>query len=109
MKYRVIKEVKSRKTPSMYEVVTKSVPLNTEFFSDMKQTFSERIPVGGAVVAIVWVLMPDKYWIPMVYKGEVFLSETIEVPTIPPETIIKRILEIDTITGKIRIDGGEWQ
>lgn len=109
MNYKVILGVKARKSPSMYETISKSISTGTEFVSEIKQTLTEKIPlVGGVNYSITWIQMPDGYWIPSEYKGVRYVEEiSIVVP--PVDTIIKRILEIDTATGKIRIDGGAWQ
>jgi hypothetical protein len=110
MNYKVILGVKARKSPSMYETISKSVATGAEFVSEIKQTLTEKIPlVGGVNYSITWIQMPDGYWIPSEYKGVRYVQEVSIVVPPPVDTIIKRILEIDTATGKIRIDGGAWQ
>ena len=114
MKYKVILPVKARLTPSMYQVTSKTVNAGTEFNSDMRQIITERIPlVGGVRYNISWLQMPDAYWIPMSYKGVEYVSEStvVEPPVVvdPIGEIITRKLEIDTTTGKVRIDGGAWE
>ncbi len=87
-KYKILEPVKARKTPSMYQVVSKNVTAGTEFESDMEQVISERIPlVGGTVYNINWVKLPDGYWIPSEYKGINYVKEVsvVEVITESPK------------------------
>lgn len=114
MKYKVVIPVKARLTPSMYQVISKTVNAGTEFNSDMRQIITERIPlVGGVTYDITWLQMPDAYWIPMVYKGVEYVSEStvVEPPVVvdPTGEIITRKLEINTATGEVSIDGGAWE
>ncbi len=83
--YKVMVAVKSRATPSMYQSMTKSVAVGTTFESDVKQGVSERIPIGGSLMTITWVKMPDDFWVPMVYNGMEYVKEmNIVNPPVPP-------------------------
>ena len=68
--YLVVKPVKPRKTPSMFEEATKpNLPVGTVFHSTTTQVVTERIPrVAGTDYTITWVQMPDGYWVPKFYK-----------------------------------------
>lgn len=70
--YEVVKSVKPRKTPSMFETNTKpNLPVGTLFQSEVTQAVTETIPaVNGKEYTIVWVQMPDLYWVPKFYKSE---------------------------------------
>ncbi|MFZ5881055.1 MAG: phosphodiester glycosidase family protein [Chloroflexota bacterium] len=70
--YMVVKPVKPRRTPSMYETDTKlNLPVGTTFESDVTQVVTEVIPeVNGTEYTIAWVQMPDGYWVPKFYKFE---------------------------------------
>jgi hypothetical protein len=85
--FKVVESVKSRLTPSMYQVNSKNILAGTTFDSDVKQGVSERIPIGGTMMTITWVQMPDKYWIPMIYNGVEYVKEvTVAIPpvVVPP-------------------------
>jgi GH25 family lysozyme M1 (1,4-beta-N-acetylmuramidase)/exopolysaccharide biosynthesis protein len=85
MKYKVIKSVKARLTPSMYQVLSKTISEGYEFVSEEKIMVSEKIPlIGGIVHNMLWIKMTDGYWIPFDYKGETFLKEISSV-VIPVE------------------------
>ena len=70
--YEVVKPVKPRKTPSMFETATKpNLSVGTLFQSEVMQGVTETIPaVNGKECTIVWVQMPDGYWVPKFYKSE---------------------------------------
>jgi len=70
--YEVVKPVKPRKNPSMFETDAKpNLPVGTLFQSETTQTVTETIPaVNGKEYTITWVQMPDQYWVPKFYKSE---------------------------------------
>lgn len=76
--YIVVKSVKPRLNPSMYEVDAKpNLPVGTVFNSTITQVVKEKIPaVAGTEYTITWVQMPDEYWVPKFYKVEYIKSNT---------------------------------
>jgi hypothetical protein len=68
----VVKPVKPRLTPSMYETITKpNLPVGAEFHSETTRAVNETIPaVNGTEYTITWIQMPDGYWVPKYYKTE---------------------------------------
>jgi hypothetical protein len=70
--YIVVKPVRPRRNPSMFEVDAKpNLPMGTVFHSDVTRVVQERIPAGtGIDFTITWVQMPDGYWVPKFYKVE---------------------------------------
>ena len=75
--YIVVKPVKPRLTPSMYEENTNpNLPVDTVFQSKTTRVVSEKIPAeNGTEYTIIWVQMPDGYWVPKFYKVE-YLKDT---------------------------------
>jgi hypothetical protein len=70
--YVVVRPVKPRSTPSMYQIITKpNLPVGTVFSSTTTQVVTETIPpVIGKKYTVTWVQMPDGYWVPMFYRKE---------------------------------------
>lgn len=70
--YIVVKPVRPRLTPSMFEVDAKpNLSVDTTFHSETTQVVKEKIPAGtGMEFTITWVQMPDGYWVPKFYKVE---------------------------------------
>jgi hypothetical protein len=77
---KVIVPVKSRKTPSMFEVITKgNHAVGHEFTSSATETHEETIE--GKKHLITWRQNDeDKFWYPMVYKGVAYLVEVGDEP-----------------------------
>ncbi|MBM3126943.1 MAG: hypothetical protein FJZ87_18050 [Chloroflexi bacterium] len=77
--YIVVKPVKPRQTPSMYQIITKpNLPVGTIFNSGVTQVVTERIPpLVGTEYTITWVQMPDGYWVPKFYKEEYVREKTV--------------------------------
>lgn len=105
--YEVLVGVKPRVKPSMYEMVTKpNLLVGTRFESLQTVTIND---ASRADNGTTWLQMSDLYWIPLAYKSVLYAKEVYVSPTPSPVgTIITRKLEIDTATGKIRVDGGAW-
>lgn len=70
--YIVVKPVKPRLNPSMFELTTKpNLLVDTVFHSTITQVVKETIPaVTGTEYTITWVQMSDGYWVPKFYKVE---------------------------------------
>jgi hypothetical protein len=81
--FKVIVPVKSRKTPSMFEEVTKgNHAVGHEFTSSVTETHEETIE--GKKHLITWRQNDaDKFWYPMVYKGVAYLVEVGDEPPAP--------------------------
>jgi hypothetical protein len=59
------------------------------------------------VTAINGVPIPVPGWMAYIHKGIEICDNFAEDAGIP--SIVKREFEVDTLTGKVRIDGGPWQ
>jgi GH25 family lysozyme M1 (1,4-beta-N-acetylmuramidase) len=70
--YTVVRPVRPRRSPSMFELVTKpNLPVGTVFNSSTLDVVTEKIPpVVGREYTITWVKMADEYWVPKFYKVE---------------------------------------
>ncbi len=89
MKYKVVVPIKPRKSPSMYETVTKSeLPVGYEFDSNVVKTVVERIPAGGPSYTIEFIQLPDTYYVPkyLAYVGTGGTTYVVENTVIPPPT-----------------------
>lgn len=79
-KFEVIVPVKSRKTPSMFETVTKgNHAVGHTFNSSISETKTETIQGVDHLITFVQN-DEDKFWYPMVYKGVAYLVEVGDVP-----------------------------
>lgn len=74
--YIVVRAVKPRQTPSMYEENTKpAMPVGVEFQTETARIITEKIPPEtGSDFTIIWLQLPDGYWVPKHYKFE-YLKE----------------------------------
>ena len=99
MNYRVVMDVKSRLTASMYETITNSNVAGFEFASMIEKTVIERIPLNDGIdYTVTWVQMPDGYWIPLKYKGIEYVKAIVETPPIKNEFVSATLTRADGTT-----------
>lgn len=79
--YVVVRPVKPRQTPSMYEQNTKpALPVGMDIQTETARIVTERIPPEtGLDFTITWLQMPDGYWVPKHYKFEYLKEKHSEV------------------------------
>ena len=86
MNYKVLVGVKPRKTPSMYETVTKpNLVVGLEFSSSTTEVSSTNDANNG----VTFVQMSDGYWVPLVYRGVEYVKalDTTTTPSTNPKII----------------------
>ena len=89
MNYKVVTACKPRKTPSMYELVTlPNLAIGLTFASTVTQTINDTSRVDHGVT---FVQMQDGYWVPLAYKGVMYVQD---VTVVTPAPVSEYILYV---------------
>ena len=85
--YIVRTAVKPRQTPSMWDGnVLTALQAGYTFDSNETQSLLPNPPITGQTGAILWIKLPNGYWLPSIYKGITYVELKPVVPVGKPFT-----------------------